>query len=139
MKAFLVDTGATIVFFTIAASISELFVAGMHWTEVAITRLLMIPVMVLTARPYGVWRDWVFSRLKPQSPVARGMSDIAAFIVFQVPVYVVTLLVAGANLDEILKAVASAMMFILILGRPFGLFLDIARRWFGTAPQDKTA
>ena len=65
MKSYFIDTAATITFFTVVAALSELLIAGMGPTQVLIARLIMIPVMMVTARPYGLWRDWFFQRLGP--------------------------------------------------------------------------
>ena len=64
MRCFIIDTAATVVFFTTIAAATELFIAGMELREVLITRLIMVPMMILTARPYGMWRDWFFKRTK---------------------------------------------------------------------------
>lgn len=132
MKPFVIDTTATIVFFTVIAGLTELFIAGMHPQQVLIARLIMIPVMVVTGRPYGLWRDWLFARIAPQTRVSQIIVDIVAFIAFQVPVYVGTLVIAGASWAEISAAVAASIVFMILLSRPFGLFLDWVRRMAGT-------
>ena len=132
MKAYLVDTLGTVVFFTIVAGLSELLIAGLAPQQVLIARAITIPVMVLTARPYGMWRDWVFGRFVPVRPVARIVIDILAFLTFQVPVYVATLIVSGATLAEVFAAVSAAIVFMVLLSRPFGLYLEWLRRVAGT-------
>lgn len=131
MRLTLIDTLATIVFFTIVASATELFIAGMEPREVLMTRAIMIPIMVLTGRPYGAWRDAIFGRTMPRNALTRTLIDILAFLSFQVPVYVLTLWIAGATLAEVLAAVGSAIVFMVLLSRPFGLFLEWLRRLAG--------
>jgi hypothetical protein len=133
MKSFIVDTTASIIFFTIVAGFSELFVAGMDLQQVLAARLIMIPVMVATGRPYGVWRDWLISKLQPGRSSTKTIVDIIAFLNFQVPVYLATLAVAGASAVEMGAAVSAAIVFMVLLSRPFGLFLELIRRWAGTA------
>lgn len=132
MRRYLVDTITTIVFFTLVAGLTELFWAGMSAQEVLVTRALTVPVMVLTARPYGLWRDFAFRRLAPRNTVARTATDVAAFISFQLPVYAGILAVSGADPSEILRALGGALGGMLLLSRPFGLVLDGVRRLFGT-------
>ncbi len=132
MRTFIVDTVGTIVFFTIIAALTELFVAGMEPHQVLTARLIMIPIMVLTGRPYTLWRDWVFARCAPQGPVMNTIADVTSFLTFQVPVYVATLFISGANFIEIQVAVGAAILFMIILSRPFGLFLELLRRWTNT-------
>jgi len=132
MKAFIIDTVGTVVFFTIVAGLTELFIAGMEPSQVLTARLITIPVMVLTGRPYGLWRDWVFARFSPEGRLMNIIADIFAFLTFQVPVYVTTLFIAGADFMEIQVAVSAAIFFMIVLSRPFGLFLENLRKWAGT-------
>lgn len=131
MRLALVDTIATIFFFTVVATFSELALAGMEVRQVLVTRALMVPIMVLTGRPYGIWRDWLFIRVGPSRRLARIALDIVAFLSFQVPVYIVTLVVAGADRAEIVTSVGSATLFMIVLSRPFGLFLEFVRQVAG--------
>jgi hypothetical protein len=130
MRLFIVDTAATIIFFTVVATFSELIIAGMEPSQVLMTRLLMVPIMVLTGRPYTGWRDWLFKQLDPQSQFSMTFLDIAAFLSFQAPVYAATLLLAGANWVEIGAAIGSAIVLMVLLARPFGMFVDWARSAF---------
>ena len=131
MKIFIVDTLASVLFFTAVATFSELVIAGMEPMQVLLARTIMVPVMVLTGRPYGIWRDRVFMFLRPGKRGSRIATDITAFITFQMPIYVATLLVAGAGREEVLAAVSSAIVLMIATSRPFGLFLDLARRLSG--------
>jgi len=133
MRIALVDTIATIAFFTVVATFSELVLAGMEWRQVLVTRTVMIPVMILTGRPYGAWRDWLFIQVGPSRRLTRVALDIGAFLTFQVPVYVATLALAGADRAEIGTSVGSAVLFMIVLSRPFGLFLEVARQMLGAS------
>ncbi|MCO6383725.1 L-alanine exporter AlaE [Oceanicola sp. 502str15] len=134
MRLFLVDTLTAVVFFTCVAALSELFVAGMPPSAVLFTRLVMVPVIVCTGRPYGWWRDVVFARVRPHSALASTLTDIAAFLAFQVPVYGLTLLAAGASLAQITAALGAAAVLMVLLSRPYGLLLNAARRLAGARP-----
>lgn len=129
MRRFLVDTFATITFFTTLAALAELFVARMDPDEVLTTRLVMIPMMVLTGRPYGAWRDWFFEKIRPTVSWSRTIIDGAAFMSFQLPIYAVTLAIAGADLQEIVTLLGLTSLLMLAVSRPFGLFLESLRRW----------
>ncbi|MBX2856359.1 MAG: L-alanine exporter AlaE [Rhodobacteraceae bacterium] len=134
MKRFLVDTIATIVFFTVIASLIELAIAGMEPMQVLLTRAVMIPIMALTGRPYGLWRDWIFRRLRPQGRRSTITTELIAFLSFQAPIYIATLALAGASFDEIATATGAAILAMLLISRPFGLFLDAVRRRAGVIP-----
>lgn len=130
MRILIIDTLTTIIFFTIVATFSELIIAGMEPSKVFATRLLMVPIMILTGRPYTGWRDWLVRRLQPQNRWSAALVDTTAFLSFQAPVYTATLLIAGADPGEISAAIGSAVVFMIILARPFGLFVDWARSTF---------
>ena len=127
MKSYLVDTASSLVFFTVIAALSELLIAGMAPGQVLIARLIMIPVMLATSRPYGLWRDWVFARVQPARWISVTLTDIVAFVAFQVPVYITTLVVAGATWAEIGAAVEKASRPVHFKA-PQGLRVDVLRR-----------
>ncbi|WP_289034257.1 L-alanine exporter AlaE [uncultured Roseibium sp.] len=137
MRLFVIDTVATIIFFTAVATLSELFIAGMEPSQVLATRLLMVPIMVLTGRPYTGWRDWLFKQIQPHTQFSTTLLDIAAFLSFQAPVYAATLILAGANWMEIGAAIGSAIIFMVLLARPFGIFVDWARSVFAAETTEK--
>ncbi|MEM5542671.1 L-alanine exporter AlaE [Sulfitobacter sp. AS92] len=131
MRLTIIDTLTTVVFFTTLASLTELYIASMEPVEVVRTRLIMIPMMVLTGRPYGAWRDWFFATTKPTVSWSKSLIDGLAFLTFQLPVYGLTLWIAGAEQDEILTLLATTAVLMLIVSRPFGLVLEAARRVAG--------
>lgn len=135
MKRFLADTFALIVFSTVAGAFVEFLIAGLSASQVLQARLVAVPVILLTARPYGLYRDWLFRafRARADGPLRAALIDILAFVSFQVPVYALNLAPAGATLGQIAASVASAVVILLISGRPYGLFLDWCRRLFGVA------
>ena len=118
------------------ATLSERLIAGTDWSQVAWARAAAVPAMLLTGRSYGLRRDAVLAGLGAagRGRVGRTAIDLAAFMTFQVPVYAVILAFAGASAAQTLAALSSATLFMLLLGRPFGLFLDAVRRLAGTAP-----
>ena len=128
MRLIFVDTLSTILFFTILAALTELYVAGMEPADVLKTRLIMVPLMILTGRPYGVWRDWFFVGTKPTVSWSKFLIDGAAFLTFQLPIYGLTLWIVGADFDQIGTALGSAVVLMLIVSRPFGLFLQAMRK-----------
>ena len=128
MRLTLVDTLSTILFFTILAALSELYVAGMEPTDVLKTRLIMVPLMILTGRPYGVWRDWFFAGTKPTVSWSKSLLDGLAFLTLQLPIYGLTLWITGADFDELSTLLGSTAVLMLIVCRPFGLFLQAMRK-----------
>ncbi len=135
MRATLVDTLATVTFFTIVAAATEFFVAGLSAQQVLVSRVTTIPVLFATGRAYGLWRDGLVARLdaRRRGAVAMLGTDTLAFLSFQVPVYAAILVLAGATGAQMTRALVAATLAMLLLSRPFGMFLDWLRGYAGAA------
>ena len=70
-----VDRLASIVFFTTVAAFSELYIVVMAPGEVLIMRLIMVPMMIVTGRPYGIYRDWMLAKTIPTAGWSRTLMD----------------------------------------------------------------
>lgn len=132
-RSFIADTLALLLFFTVTGILNERFVAGMDWNEVARARLIGAPLMVLTARPYGLWRDWMIGHAG-SGWWQRLAWDSAALLLFQVPLYAAIIAAGGASGGELLRGTAGAAALMFALGRPYGAFLDAIRARFGLPP-----
>lgn len=106
----------------------------MDWGEVAAARSVGAPLMVLTARPYGLWRDWLLGRFAGAGRLGRLAWDTAALMSFQVPLYAAILWAGGAEGAEIAQGVLGAAAIMLVAGRPYGLWLDWVRARLGLPP-----
>lgn len=131
--SFVADTTALLLFFTMTGVLNERFIAGMEWSEVLRARLIGAPLMVLTARPYGLWRNWMMGHANSSWRSRLGW-DTAALLLFQVPIYAAIIMAGGATGAELLRGTLGAAMLMLILGRPYGAFLDFIRGLFGLPP-----
>lgn len=106
---------------------NELLIAGMDLEEFVKTRLASMVINTITGRPYGVWRDWFLDRLKIQkeSPLyVKYIGDTLAFIGFQLPLYWLSMTIAGAELNEMIKASIPLTVISGLTGRPYGFCLD---------------
>jgi len=128
--AFIADTTALVLFFTTTGIINERFFAGMAWDQVLHARLLGAVLMVPVARPYGLWRDWVMKRAT-QRRMSRLLWDSLALLSFQVPIYAAIIASSGASGGSLLRGTLGAAVMMLVLGRPYGAFLNWVRKLFG--------
>lgn len=131
VRSFIADTLALVLFFTITSGLNERFVAGMDWDEVLVSRSIGALLMVVTARPYGLWRSWIMAKAAPSSRTGHSVADTAALLIFQVPIYVAIIVAGGAEGQAIVKGTLGFAVLMLVLGRPYGLWLDLMRRLFG--------
>lgn len=129
-QSFCADTLALILFFTVTGILNERFIAGMTWEQVLHARILGAGLMVVSGRPYGIWRDWIMG-FSGTSRGARVAWDSLALVSFQVPIYVAILGISGANGEELLYGSLGVTVIMLTLGRPYGAFLNLVRGWFG--------
>lgn len=126
------DTFAMVVFCFVSGMIIEIFISGMTFEQSLASRLLSIPVNIAIAWPYGVFRDWVLrqgARVSTSS-IAKNVSDLIAYVLFQSPVYAGILLAVGASSDQIITAVSSNAAISCGMGVLYGYFLDMCRKWF---------
>lgn len=135
-RAFIADTTALILFFTTTGIINERWVAGMAWDQVLHARLIGAMLMVPVARPYGLWRDWLMKRAGT-SRVSKLLWDSAALVSSQVPIYAAIIAFSGASGSGLVRGTLGAALMMLLLGRPYGAFLNWVRSWFGLPPGGK--
>ncbi|WP_095126020.1 L-alanine exporter AlaE [Pseudomonas sp. Irchel s3a12] len=131
--AFIADTTALIVFFTTTGILNERLIAGMTWDQVLHARLLGAALMIPVARPYGLWRDWVMTRAS-SGRGSRLIWDSIALISFQVPIYAAIIAFSGASGEGLVRGTLGAAVMMLVLGRPYGAFLNRVRKLFGLPP-----
>lgn len=133
MRRFLADTCAMVVFSIIAGMFIEVVISRMTIEQSIQARLIAIPFNLITARPYGIFRDWIFRimRTTEAGAIKQGLTDIVAFTCFQVPFYALILTLAGATITQTITACTTASLVIVFMGRPYGIFLDFVRALFG--------
>jgi hypothetical protein len=132
-RAFIADTTALLLFFTITGIINERFIAGMSWEQVLHARLLGAVLMVPVGRPYGIWRDWLMQRARPDR-LSRLLWDSLALVSFQVPIYAAIIAISGSSGQGLLLGVIGASIMMVVLGHPYGAFLNWIRGLFGLQP-----
>ena len=130
-RSFVADTLALVIFFTIASGLNERFVVGLEWSELLVSRSIGAVLMVLTARPYGLWRDWFLAHVRPSTVRGRLIADCLALLSFQVPIYIGIIVAGGAEGAGIVNGAIGFALLMLVLGGPYGLFLDFIRGLFG--------
>lgn len=128
------DTVALILFFTATGIINERLVAGMTWEQVLHARLIGGALMVPVGRPYGIWRDWMMGHSNG-SHVSHVLWDSLALMTFQVPIYAAIIAFSGASGEGLVRGVLGAGVMMVVLGRPYGAFLQWMRRLFGLSAE----
>ncbi|WP_425341026.1 L-alanine exporter AlaE [Agrobacterium larrymoorei] len=131
--AYAADTLALILFFTTTGIINERFIAGMTWEQVLHARLIGGLLMVPIGRPYGMWRDWMMSHAK-ETRSSQLLWDSLALMSFQVPIYAAIIAFSGASGDGLIRGILGAAAMMILLGRPYGAFLNWIRHLFGLPP-----
>ena len=132
-RAFIADTTALILFFTTTGILNERFIAGMSWDQVLHARMLGAALMVPVGRPYGLWRDYVMRHAR-SNRLSQILWDSAALMSFQVPIYAAIIAISGASGRGLWRGVLGAAIIMLVLGRPYGAFLNGVRKLFGLSP-----
>ncbi|MCW6541921.1 L-alanine exporter AlaE [Yersinia ruckeri] len=127
------DTFALVVYCFITSMVIEILVSGMSFEQSLSSRLLSIPVNILIAWPYGMYRDSFIRfarRHGNHSGWAKNLADLLAYVSFQSPVYAIILWIVGADFQQIATAVASNAVVSMVMGVAYGYFLEYCRRLF---------
>lgn len=135
------DTFAMVVYCSVVNMLIEIFLSGMTFEQSLSSRLVAIPVNIIIAWPYGLYRDAIMRyarRINPKSGM-RTLADVVAYVTFQSPVYVAILLTVGADWHQIVAAVSSNAVLSMLMGALYGYFLDYCRRLFGVSFQQAKA
>ena len=136
MRRYLADTSALILYSTVAGVFVEMVVAGLTVEQCLRARLTAVPIILITGRPYGLYRDWIWRLSRAEEGVARRVvADTTAFVSFQLPVYWIVLIIAGATFWQIAAASVTATIILLVSGRPYGALLELFRRLYRVTPQ----
>ena len=133
IREYIADTLALLLFFTTTGIINERFIAGMSWDQVLQARLIGGVLMVPVGRPYGVWRDWMMRHAKG-TRLSQLFWDSVSLMSFQVPIYAGIIAFSGASGMGLLRGVLGAAVMMIVLGRPYGAFLNWVRRLFTLPP-----
>ncbi len=126
------DTFAMVVFCFLSGMLIEIFISGMTFQQSLASRTLSIPVNIAIAWPYGLFRDFMLKQARRFSTgsLMKNIADLAAYVLFQSPVYAGILYSVGASTDQIVTAVTSNAIISCGMGVLYGYFLDTCRRWF---------
>ncbi|EOL9022937.1 L-alanine exporter AlaE [Cronobacter dublinensis] len=130
------DTFAMVVYCSVVGMMIEIFVSGMSFEQSLSSRLVAIPVNMVIAWPYGLYRD-AFMRMAARlgkGRLVKNIADVLAYITFQSPVYAAILLFVGADIPQIIAAVSSNIVVSMMMGAAYGYFLDYCRRLFRVSP-----
>jgi hypothetical protein len=129
----LADTLALVTFAFAVGMFAEVVVSGLSIFQSLQSRLMAIPLNTAVARPYGMYRDWLFfkTRAREKGRLAPAAVDIFALWTFMMPQYAAVLFFVGAAPAQILTACLTVSVLMSLIGRPYGLYLELWRRVFG--------
>jgi len=60
--------------------------------------------------------------------------DSTALVSFQLPLYAAIIAFSGASGSGLLRGILGAVLMMLLLGRPYGAFLNVVRKTVRLAP-----
>ena len=128
-RMFFADLIARITFSFTTGMVIELL-SGMSLKQMLLSRATNMPLVMLMARPYGIYRDWTLKKFgamdRKVKPWRWGIINMVCYATFFVPQYAAVLWFEKATPDQIIKASGSVALLSLLLGVVFGYWLD----WF---------
>ncbi len=126
-REWLLDVFAMNSFSWLIAIPIEVVLAGMSWHEHLKVRLLAVLFNTAIARPFSLYRNWVVGRFGHRGGLHSYGVDTFVFLSFQLPLYILNMVLGGASAVEILTASATFVVIAGALGRPYGIYLDWLR------------
>lgn len=66
--------------------------------------------------------------------VEHTKRESPAPVIFQVPIYAAIIAFSGASGDGLIRGILGAAVMMLVLGNPYGAFLNLIKRLFGLPP-----
>lgn len=111
----------------------ELWLAGMSFEAHLHARFIGLFIISLTARPFGIWRDYIFKRfnLNDESKGLKAYAvDTLAYLSFEMPLYITNLTISGATTEQIIKSICVFALMAGVIGRPYGLYRVFIRKKF---------
>jgi hypothetical protein len=136
-KEYLVDTSASVTFYTPIMASMEYLVAGMELPEVLTSRIAAASLHLVTSRPFGKFREWYAGKWNADvnsSSTKKFLVDTSALLLYQILLYSSILACSGASLEEAVVALPTGLMIGASTGRGYGKFLDRWRKKCGTKP-----
>lgn len=131
LKNFWADTFALNTFCYFISIPIELGFAQMSFTTHLMARFIGLFIITGTARPFGIWRDFVFRRMKlsaSDTGLKPYIVDTLAYLSFELPLYMINMSISGASLVQALKAALIFCVIAGVVGRPYGLYRAYIRR-----------
>ncbi|MCW2477820.1 L-alanine exporter AlaE [Candidatus Symbiopectobacterium sp. NZEC135] len=136
LRSAVADTVAMVIYCFITGMLIEILLSGMSFQQSLSSRLVSIPVNIVIAWPYGLYRDRILrlsQRFMTHGTWVKNLADLFAYVSFQSPVYVAILWFIGATPQQIVAAVTSNVLVSMVMGVAYGYFLDYCRRLFRVA------
>ena len=129
------DTIALLIFTVISglpALFYELLLVGFTLGQWAIIRLLYNTLRFAGARLCGKLTDLIRRRLAGSSSsyFRKGAADTVSLLLYQLPLYLLSALIVGANVRQMAIALAMYLFDSILLGWLYGAILDRVRLYF---------
>ena len=129
-RNWLADTVALISFTVVTGMFIEIAIVGMTLRQSVMSRLLCQPVNLTTGRMYGIYRDYIIAKIcgEKRTRLKEVIGDICSYLTFQLPLYIVILMIVGMDREGIITAAISQTAALVVLGAPYGQWLGFVRK-----------
>ncbi|MDO8628834.1 MAG: L-alanine exporter AlaE [Nanoarchaeota archaeon] len=135
-KLFAVDTVVGLSFNLVVGAAIDKCIAGLTWEQCAEARGISSLMTLVLGGAYGCYRDWfvgVCGVNEQSSRMIRVVTDVGAFSSFNSPLAAGILVAVGADASQIVRTVVTVNVISPVLGRPYGMYLQWARKKCGVS------
>ncbi|GEM_PF-2761179 len=131
-KLLIADTFAAVTFSLVVATSIEYF-SGLTILQIIKSRAVGGISSSIFGRPYGKYRDFIFSKMKISNSfsIKKSFGDVFVFCTFWLPIYITTLYLIGTGWKQIFIACATTAALFSVIAIPNNWYLDKIRKLFG--------
>lgn len=128
----MVDAVVLNVFLLATTFVVVVLISGVSQSIFWLDRIIMLIPNIIMVEPYNRVRIWTGNKLGVwrSQRLHQIMRDTITFILCRVPLVFIVLPLLGAPLDKVFLSAVVATLISGFIGRPYGIFLDKARKVF---------
>lgn len=128
-RAYLADTFAALIFWTAFGLLNELVVMRLNAWQILRARVTGALIVLFYGRLFGLYYDWLGAPMK--QCWNEKVVNTLLFVSFDLVAGIVMFLVAGVNSRQFLRGMLGFLVFLMLTGHIYVVWLKIMRRCFG--------
>ncbi|MFC1651573.1 L-alanine exporter AlaE [Patescibacteria group bacterium] len=133
-RKFWLDGVAMTIFFCVLITLVEYYIIEIPLKVSLKARAIFAPKPLIGGGFYGIARDTILSKVLPLinsgllKLIMRWVIEAVLLLAFKAPLYIISLLIFGAEIEQIIKSSLLAGAGLILVAIPFGIYFEGTRR-----------